>query len=222
MRVAVIAPHMDDEVLGVGGTITKHVRNGDDVAVCIVANRAYGNEYLPDRIERQKNAALRAKDILGYQEITFLGLNDEQLDNKIIDVVVPLEGFISKYRPEIVYLNHRGDSNQDHRAVFQAGIIACRTFSVEYVKRVMCYEVLSSTEQAPPFSEFAFLPNVYVDIQGFLEAKVEALACYEDELRAFPHPRSAEGIRVLAKKRGMEIGYSAAEAFSLIREKWSW
>ena len=219
MRVSVIAPHMDDEVLGVGGTIAKHVLQGDEVSVCMVANRAYGHQYLPDMINKQKEAALKAKEILGYHEAIFLGLNDEQLDEKIINIVVPLEDYISRAKPDIVYINHFGDSNQDHQAVFKAAIIACRTFATS-ISRLLCYETLSSTEQAPPFASNVFMPNYYVNIGAHLADKIKALECYDDELRLSPHPRSAEGIRTLAAKRGMEIGFQAAEAFAVVRDKW--
>lgn len=219
MKVSVIAPHMDDEVLGVGGTIVKHVLQGDEVSVCMVANRAYGHQYLPEMINKQKEAALKARDILGYGEAVFLDLNDELLDEKIINIVVPLEEYINRAKPDIVYINHFGDSNQDHQAVFKAAIIACRTFATS-INRLLCYETLSSTEQAPPFGYQVFMPNYYVNIAGNLDTKIKALECYDDELRQFPHPRSAEGIRILAAKRGMEIGFKSAEAFAVVRERW--
>ena len=85
---------------------------------------------------------------------------------------------------------------------------------------MLCYEVLSSTEQAPPFPEAAFQPNFYVNIREVLPKKLQAMRAYRSQLRPFPHPRSLEGIEVLAKRRGMEAGFHAAEAFMLIRDEW--
>ncbi len=220
MRVLVISAHMDDEVLGMGGTIVKHVRQNDAVTVCMLANRAYNHTYDEKRIQRQKNGALGAKDILGYQEAIFLNLKDEQLDARTIDILVPLEEVFKKVVPEVVYLNHAGDTNQDHKAAFNAGIIACRTFANPALKKVMSYEVLSSTDQIPPFRELAFLPNFYVDIEPYLKQKIEAMRCYEDEFKTFPHPRSEKAIIALSEKRGTEIGLKVAEAFMTMREKW--
>lgn len=219
MKVLVIAPHMDDEALGAGGAIARHVAMGDHVTVCFVANRAYDHQYVPAMIERQKDAAQEARRILGYQKAVFLDLNDEQLDDRLIDVIAPIEECVAQEIPDWVYVNHRGDSNQDHRAVFQAALVACRSFAHPNIKRILSYEVPSSTDQAPPFAEYAFMPNCYVDIERYLEQKVRAMACYTDETRTLPHPRSAQGITVLAQKRGMEIGFMAAEAFALVREK---
>jgi LmbE family N-acetylglucosaminyl deacetylase len=210
---------MDDEVLGAGGTIAKHSTAGDDVFVCIVANRAYDHIYDEEKIKRQKENARAAQKILGYRELHFLDLPDEKLDEKVITTLVPLESYMRKIMPEIVYINHRGDSNQDHRAVFQASVIACRSFGLNSIKKVLCYEVLSSTDQAPPFTEFAFTPNYFVNIGNYIALKKAALECYGDELRVFPHPRSTKAVEVLAQKRGMEVAYEYAEAFCLIREK---
>jgi LmbE family N-acetylglucosaminyl deacetylase len=220
MRILVVSAHMDDEVLGVGGTIARHVDCGEQVTVCILANRAYNHEYDEEMIRRQKQAAIKAQKVLGYQELVFLDLKDEQLDDKTIDILVPLEEVFKKVKPQIVYLNHSGDTNQDHKASFNAGIIACRSFANKDLVKVLSYEVLSSTDQIPPLKELAFLPGFYVNIEKYLNRKIEAMRCYQDEYKNFPHPRSAEAIRALAKKRGMEVGFKAAEAFVVLREKW--
>lgn len=221
MKVLVIAAHMDDEVLGVGGTIAKHVAAGDRVTICIACQRAYDHQFTAKDVAREKASACRAAKILGCGEPVFLDLPDERLDERLLDVIVPLEACIKRVKPDVVYTHHRGDSNQDHRAVFQATVVACRAIAKPKVTRVLCYEVLSSTDQAPPCPEYAFQPNVYVHIEKFLARKVRAMEAYRRELRAFPHPRSSQGIRVLAQQRGMEVACRAAEAFILMRDEWA-
>lgn len=220
MKVLIIAPHMDDEVLGCGGTIAKHVNQGHTVSVCVVANRAYGHKYDDELIAVEKQAVKAAKEILGYKRLIFLDLPDEQLDSKLIEVIVPLEALLLEIKPDIVYVNHRGDVNQDHQAVFKAAMVACRPISAHQVHKILAYEIPSSTDQSPPFEEVTFIPNYYVDITPFLEKKIQALSCYQREARLFPHPRSPEGISIYAQKRGMEIGFQAAEAFAVIRDQW--
>ncbi len=220
MKVLVIAAHMDDEVLGMGGTIARHVKGGDQVAVCVVTQRAYGHRYTESDVRVEKNSARTAAKILGYRRLTFWDLPDERLDEKILSVIIPLEKEIQEFRPEVVYTTHRGDNNQDHRAVFHATMIACRSIARRPVRRLLCYEVPSSTEQAPPFPEYAFQPNFYVNITQTLPKKLRAMRAYRRELRPFPHPRSLQGLRALAQKRGVEIGFQAAEGFILVRDQW--
>lgn len=220
MRVLIIAAHMDDEVLGVGGTIAKHVATGDEVHVCIVCQRAYNHRFDPCLIAEEKAATRAAAEILGYKELQFLDLRDELLDERDLDVIVPLEECVQRIRPEVAYTHHRGDANQDHRAVFRASLLACRAIADHKVRKLVSYEVLSSTDQAPPFPEYGFLPNYYVEIGEYLDQKIEAMRQYRRETREFPHPRSLRGIDVLARKRGMEAGLEAAEAFVILRDTW--
>jgi LmbE family N-acetylglucosaminyl deacetylase len=220
-RVLVLAAHMDDEVLGVGGAIVKHVNTGDAVTVCIVCKRAYNHAFDSKIIAEEEAATLRAAKVLGYTDVRFLRLRDELLDERLLDVIIPIEACVADVKPDAVYTHHRGDANQDHRAVFSASMIACRSIARHRVPRLVCYEVLSSTDTAPPFPEFSFQPNYYVNIQAHLAKKIEAMKAYERESRAFPHPRSTKGIEVLAAKRGMEIGFEAAEGFLMVRDTWN-
>lgn len=219
-KVLIIAPHMDDEVLGCAGTILKHKSHGDKVSVVFIAHRIYSHRFNKEKNDIEKNHALRAQLILGYDRSIFLGLPDERLDASVQDVIVPLENTVDKLKPDIVYLPFRGDNHQDHRAVFDAARVVLRPSAVSPVKTIYMYEVPSSTEQSPPMPENAFLPNYYIDITGFLDKKLEAILCYETEKRPWPHPRSKEAIKILAKKRGTEIGFKCAEAFMILREQW--
>jgi len=211
---------MDDEVLGLGGTIRRHVLSGDFVSVVIVANRVYDHLYDTTLIEREKLSCRKAKDVLGYHQLIFLDCPDEKLDHTVIDVIVPLEQAVASVNPDAVYIPHRGDNNQDHRAVFDAARVVFRPFTQYAPKIIRAYEVPSSTDISPYVCEWPFLPTFFVDIDDFLEKKLEAVACYEAELRVFPHPRSPEAIKVYAMKRGVEIGVKAAEAFVVVRGIW--
>ena len=221
MNVLVISAHMDDEILGPGATIAKHVSVGDRVTVCIVCKRAYDHQFDETLVQEEKDSAMRAAGVLGYDDIRFLDLRDELLDERLLDVIVPLEECVMQVRPLVVYTHHRGDANQDHSAVLRASMVACRTISQHKVPRLLSYEVLSSTDQALPFPEYAFQPNYYVNVSDFLGKKLEAMKAYARELRDFPHPRSLQGIEVLARKRGMDVGFPAAEAFAVIRDEWA-
>ena len=209
---------MDDEVLGLGGTIRRHVDSGDEVTVCIVANRAYNHKYVEALIAEERQAACDAQKVLGYRDLHFLELPDERLDTALQDIIIPLEELYHRTRPEVVYVNHRGDNNQDHQAVFRAAMVVCRAYGGDHLTNLFAYEIPSATDQSPPLPEYAFLPNRYVDITGYLDCKLEALRCYHRELREYPHPRSIEGVVVYARKRGIEVGMEAAEGFMVLRD----
>lgn len=220
MNILVIAPHMDDEVLGCGGTIARHVENKDEVSVCFIAHRIYNHQFDKEKNEIEKQHAIKAKEALGYRELVFFELNDERLDVSIQDIIILLEEYVNKLRPNIVYVPFMGDNNQDHRAVFDAARVVLRPSATPFIKNSYMYEVPSSTEQSPPLLESSFLPNHYVNITKYIETKIEAFKCYGTEKRDYPHPRSEEALRVLAKKRGTEIGFLYAEAFMVLKEKW--
>lgn len=217
-RVLVISPHMDDEVLGCGGTIARHVDQGDQVEVCLLCNRAYGHAYDPKAIEQERGNAQEAKRLLGHKDLRFFDLPDERLAGHFTDLLAALEKCVAEIRPEIVYTCHAGDLHQDHRVAAHASNIALRSASASFVRRVLAYEIPSGTDQVFPSSAAPFLPNVFVGIEKQLDRKCSAMAAYERESRPFPHPRSPEMLRAQARARGSQCGREAAEAFMLLRE----
>ncbi len=217
-RVLVISPHMDDEVLGCGGTIARHVDEGDEVDVCVVCNRAYNRVYDSNAIEVEKTCAHKAKEILGYSRLRFLEMPDEQLYAHLQVLIEALERVVMEVKPDIVYTCNNGDLHQDHRTVAHASNIALRSIAMPFVRRVLAYEVPSGTEQAFPGTVVPFVPNVFVNIEDQLDRKLKAMVAYERESRVFPHPRSEEMLRTLALLRGGQCAQTAAEGFVLLRE----
>lgn len=215
MRVLVVAPHPDDEVLGCGGTIAKHVVKGDEVHLCIVT-KAYTPDWSAEFLKNREKEIERVKGILGIKQTHFLNFPTVKLDTipqKTLND--SMSDILNKVMPDIIYLPHNGDLNKDHRLVFEACLVAARPVKHK-IKKLLCYETLSETEWGIPSNLFA--PNVYIDISDTIEKKVEAMRTYKSELKQPPHPRSIELIRVLARKRGSEVKVNFAEAFMLIRE----
>ena len=88
----------------------------------------------------------------------------------------------------------------------------------ECVKAIYAMEVPSSTEWNAFSPGSTFVPNVFVNIQETMEIKVNAMACYTSELRDYPHPRSLEHLRQLARTNGAKVGLPYSENFMLIRK----
>ena len=161
----------------------------------------------------------KCSKILGIKKVFQLGLPNQELDNiPLIKISQAIEKVIAEVKPERVFLNHDKDTNQDHKALYEAGIIATRANAQSFIKEVILYETHSSTESN--LTEGAcFEPNLFIDITDEIEKKIEAFSCYTTEVRKWPHPRSAEGIRTLAKYRGMQAGFLFAEAFRILYKR---
>ena len=163
--------------------------------------------------------ARRAADLLGAREVNFSEFPDQKLDTlPLLEVTQAIEREIARVRPEIVFTQHGGDLNMDHVIAFRATMTATRPQAGNSLKKLYAYEIPSSTDWA--FRQFspAFSPNIFMDIEGFLEKKIEAMQVYESEAREFPHPRSPEILRATACRWGSHVGLRAAEAFECIWE----
>lgn len=216
--VLVVAAHTDDEALGCGGTIARHVTEGDVVYAVFMADgvssRAQADQ---DDLANRNAAAEHAREILGIRKNVYLGLPDNRLDSlPLIEVIQRLEPIIRKLQPNILYTHHHGDLNVDHRITHQAVLTASRPMPGSHVQAIYAFEVMSSTEWATPMAE-PFVPNHYVDISDQLNTKMDALKAYQLEMRDAPHSRSIEHMAHLAHHRGHTVGVVAAEAFVTVR-----
>jgi LmbE family N-acetylglucosaminyl deacetylase len=213
--VAVIAAHPDDEILGVGGTIRRHVLAGDTVHVIVVCEgetmRYHGRSV---NLRKHSEAACRR---LGTDRPDHLGLPDQRLDTlSLIDVIRPLEARLKRLQPHRVYTHYYGDVNRDHQIVAEAVAVACRPLG-KIIETLLAFETPSATEWGVPYT---FAPNYFVDITTTLPDKLGAMACYATEVGAYPHPRSLRHLEERARSWGAWAGTEAAEAFVLLRQTW--
>ena len=222
--VLVVAAHPDDEVLGCGGTIAKHARSGDKVHILIVAEGSTSRQVKRDVKKSEEDlrtlqlCAFNAAQELGAEKPYFSNFPDNRLDSvNLLDIIKPIEGIVEDVQPHSVYVHHGGDLNVDHEIVHRAVLTACRPLPGFCVKNIFTYETVSSTEwgvetQAP------FRPTRFINIGDTFQNKLNALKAYESEMRPYPHARSIENIKCLAKTRGASVGIEYAEAFAVIRE----
>jgi N-acetylglucosamine malate deacetylase 1 len=214
MRVLVISPHPDDEVIGAGGTIARHVAEGDEVHLCIVT-QGYSPPWPEDIVETARRQVEAVQKVLGIKQAFFLGFPTVKLNTvPNTDLTNALQKVVEEIKPEVVYTSSASDVNQDHRIVFEATLVACRPLPGSTVRRLLCYEAGITAR----YGHLSFNPNVFVDITDFLDKKLEAMKCYKTELREPPHPRSLAGLELIARERGLSVGLKAAECFHLVRE----
>ena len=127
------------------------------------------------------------KEVLGLVESRQLGFPDQRLDTlSLLDLIAPLERVVRDVRPSVVYCQFGSDANRDHELLFRAALVATRPLE-SFIEAVYVFDTASSTEWGYPRS---FVPDTWVDISQTLEQKLCAMACYESEVRPYPHPRS--------------------------------
>ena len=232
MKILVIVAHPDDEILGVGGTMLKHVKMGDKIRVIYLATGItsrrgkfhqnvsnYQSEEKLDKTMKQQIGNLRkdaknACKTLKVNDISFYDFPDNEMDSiSLLKIIKTIEKEIEKTKPDRIYTHHKNDLNIDHRIVFNATLTACRPINKK-TPDVYRFDVPSSTEWN--FLN-TFSPNYFVNIEKELQKKLDSMNEYKNEIKKFPHPRSLEGIKVSAKKWGTVCGKKAAEAFEVIR-----
>ncbi|MCK4589148.1 MAG: PIG-L family deacetylase [Nanoarchaeota archaeon] len=218
-KVLVIVAHPDDEILGVGGTLIKHVNQGDDIFCLILGEGITSRDkYGQGVLEELHEHCHEAGKVIGFQEIFLLKLPDNKFDSiPLLNIVKEIEKYLEKIKPNIIYTHHDGDVNIDHQLTHEAVMVACRPCNPNCPGELYSFETLSSTEWQINKKKL-FTPNIYVDIEYEINSKIKALKKYKSEVREYPHSRSVEGIKILAQFRGLESGLKYAEAFYLLRE----
>jgi LmbE family N-acetylglucosaminyl deacetylase len=216
-KLLVIAPHPDDEILGVGGTIAKYAKLGYEVTVLTVSGHR-PPLYPEAAYERTLEEARAAHAIVGVRASIFLGvpatmLGDEpvaSLNGKIGQVVRDVE-------PSIVLCPYP-DRHVDHRYVFESTMVATRPVGPgRGIRIVAAYETLSETHWNAPHIEPNFTPSWVVDITDFMDQKLSALRCYESQIPPFPGPRCVEAVQALSVFRGTQAGFAHGEALHVVR-----
>ena len=220
MRVLVIAPHPDDETLGCGGTLLKHIAAGDSLSWVIVT-KAHEPRWPAEVIARREQQIEQVSDAYGFAKRFRLSFPAARLDTvPLEDLMAAFNEIVAEVKPDWIYTVHAGDVHSDHRVVFEATMSAVKAFNSadKGVSRLLSYETISSTDATPPLPTTVFLPNVYCDITPYLERKLEIMSLYQGEVHPYPLPRALESIRALARFRGATVAAEYAEAVMLLRE----
>ena len=219
MRIVAVSAHADDETLGAGGTLLKHLAQGDDV-FWIIATAAHQDDWSVEHIQQSTEQVEAVSRAYRFTDVIKLDLPTTRLDTlPKREIADRFWNALRKVRPQRVYTVGDTDVHTDHYLTFEALMLALKPFRAEFdVRAIYAYEVLSSTEAAFGFRPHTFVPNVYSDITAFLDRKLEIMALYENQLQLDSLPRSLDSLRALARYRGAAVGVKYAEAFKLIRQ----
>jgi LmbE family N-acetylglucosaminyl deacetylase len=218
-KILICVAHPDDETIGCGGTIAKHIKNGDKVfCISMTDGVSSRNNFKKLDIKKRKNSKKKAEKILGFKWIeNKKNFPDNQLDTvKLIEIIKVIEKAKKKIKPKIVYTHFPDDLNIDHRLVAEATLTAFRPTKKNFDK-ILAFEIPSSTDYRY-YKKKIFNPNYLNDISKFWKIKKKALLAYKQEMKKFPDSRSIKGIEALAKYRGVQNGLKYAEAFMILKQ----
>jgi LmbE family N-acetylglucosaminyl deacetylase len=224
MNVLAVVAHPDDEILGCGATLKKLADEGNQVYSCVLCSAVDARHNRPS-LERLASVSRTASSLVGISDSIAYEFPNIQFNTvPHLEMVKAVEAAILRFKPEWIFTHHPGDINIDHRVCFEttmAAVMLPQRLSSDLkptmISRVFLFEILSSTDWAPPVGD-GFRPNSFFEVSATFASKLNALDAFEGALKPFPHSRSRENVRNLASLRGAQVGLELAEAFSLIRD----
>jgi len=195
MKILVITPHLDDAIIGAGGTLLKCIKNKDEVVVielfdCIETNEVY------KKIEKTGFKILKLRNIeLNYQSIIKL------MDN------------IRQINPDRILIGI-GASHLEHLKAYEIGLRAVQLIngsiksSAKDVKKIQSVYVFENLEAF----EMGCKPNeIFVDISNEFKEKIKILE-YFREVNKFAKDLD-EKVGYLNKLRGWQSKTKFSELF---------
>jgi len=222
MNVLTVAAHPDDEIIGCGATLRRLANEGHKVYTVVLCAPADARHNRPEGLEHFASAAAKMIGVDDSLRYEFKNIQFNTVPH--LHMVQAIEKAILEFEPEWIFTHHPSDLNIDHRICYEttmaASMLPQRLSSklpVTLVKKIFLFEILSSTDWAPPIST-AFQPNSFFDVSSTFEAKVKALEHFEGAMKPFPHSRSLENMKHLAHLRGAQVGIELAEAFTIVRD----
>ena len=222
-RVMVITAHPDDSEFGAGGTVAGFVKDGREVAYCIVTNGNKGSSdraMTPERLatvraEEQRNAAR----VLGVERVSFLGYPDGEVEDTR-DLRRDVSREIRRFRPDLVICQNPnrtynlGASHRDHRTV--GGVVLDCVYPL--ARDHMAFPELLPEFEPHKVREVYVMqwnqPHLVNDITEVMDLKIKALACHASQFADFAAVEAR--VRQRAKELGAPQGYGYAEAFDRI------
>lgn len=207
-KVCIISVHPDDETLGCGGTILRHINQGDSVHCVFITG---GNS-------EQSSLIKKVSGLYGFESVIQLNLPELELQDISLNEIIPkISHIFSQLQPEILYIPNRSDIHSDHRVIYNAVLACTKSFRYPFIRQILMCEVISETDFSLALPESAFIPNYFVDITDTFQMKLEILKLYQSELLPYPMTRSLSTMESLNRYRGSLINCEYAEAFMSLK-----
>jgi len=217
--VLAIAVHPDDETLGCGGALLRHKQNGDEIHWLIATDLKQSEGFEQEKINARSQEINLVASLYKFDSISQLNLSTMRVDEySMSELIEKISRVINEVKPNIVYLPFKGDIHSDHRTIFNAAYSCTKSFRYPFIKKIYMIEALSETEFSLSTQGDNFVPNVFVDITGFMDTKLQIMRVYSSELGQHPFPRSERNLKALATLRGATAGCEYAESFMLLKE----
>ena len=202
-----VGAHADDVEIGCGGTVARHVKNGDNVIILVMTESSY--TYYDGRVlrtqEEGETEEVDAAKVLGAKLIN-LGFETKNVPYSK-ETVEAINEVIDKYNIDFIYTHWYHDSHQDHRRTTQSVLSGGR-----YIKNILMYE----PEYPAGRSYSGFHNQYYVDITSTFEIKMEALKQHKSQIKKYGDDFLG-AVEARARHRGYEIGNKYAECFEVLR-----
>jgi N-acetylglucosamine malate deacetylase 1 len=216
LQVMVFAPHPDDELVGCGGSIAKHVKLGNQVTVVYMTSGDAGNlKYTKEQLGKiREQEAKNGLKILGVSKLSFLRNRDGYLETSADNLVKTVE-LIRNSKPDVVYLPHAEDAHQDHKVTYDIVTKAINKARGSWfqeakgepwgVKTIFAYEIYPLQTTV----------NYCEDISDFMDLKYTALQEHKSQLESVAYDDVAKS---MGRYRGvLNSGTKYAECFQLVK-----
>lgn len=206
-RVLVLSPHPDDETIGCGGTLLRHLEQGDNVRVVFLTSGEKGGHGRSEAetLRVREREAGKAARILRLHNLEFWREPDGAL-RATVEAISRLRKTLSDFKPDTIYIPHDKEMHTDHRAAVRLLRRALRTTKGKRPE-VLMFEVWTPIQQL----------DEIVDISPYMETKLRAVRAYRTQCAVMGFVAAVRGLNRYRGEMHSWPGGDYAEVFTRMR-----